>query len=233
MSAPAEFKRCDWSARDVEKWNARIDQILAARGLPTDPPPIDWDAVNAEARAEWNREKSRVLLSGLPERYREAVPRHALSARWLAAYAEGRMVNLAILGPVGVGKTFEAAAIVRALLLDSRVPALLTGVSEMLDKLRPNADGASDIGQFQCAPVLVLDDLGSEKQTEWTDEQLYRVADYRNVRNLPTIVTSNLSPEKLEETYGPRVCRRLFEGAAKLEIREAPPQVPTRFGAEL
>lgn len=218
----------------MEKWNARIEEILGRRLGTTTPPPVDWDAVNAEAQDEWNREKSRVLLSRLSERHRNATMRHALSVRWVAAYNEGRMVNLAIVGPVGVGKTWEAAAIVRALLLlDNRVPAQLVAVPEMLDKLRPNADGASDIGQFQCAPVLALDDLGAEKQTEWTDEQLYRLADFRHTRNLPTIITSNLYPEQLEARYGERLCRRLFEDAALLRIDHAPPQVPTRFGAQL
>lgn len=233
MTSPARFRRNDWSAADVEKWNARLDQILAARGLtPTDLPEVDWDAEEQRVRDEWAAEKSRALLTRLPDRYRNAIPRHQESLRWLRDYAEGDMVNLAILGPGGVGKTWELAAIVRLLLTDERrrVPATMITVAEMLKALRPNADGASDIGQFQCAPVLGLDDLGLEKQSEWTEEQLFMVADYRHNRNLPTIITSNLPPAALEQRYGPRLCRRLFEGARLLEIRTAPPEVPPRFG---
>jgi len=217
----------------VEKWNARLDEILAARGLTaTDLPEVDWDAEERRTRDEWAANKSRALLSRLPDRYRDAVPRHEESTRWLRDYAEGQMVNYAIVGSPGVGKTWEMAAIVRALLTDEvrRVPATMVTVTTMLDALRPNADGASDIGQFQCAPVLGIDDMGAEKSTEWTDEQLFMVADYRHNRNLPTIVTSNLSPAKLEARYGPRICRRLFEGARLLTIRTAPPQVPSWFG---
>lgn len=214
----------------MEKWNARIEEILGRRLGTTDLPEVDWEAVNAEAQAEWRRAKADVLLSRLPVRFRDAVPRHVQSARWLGRYAEGEMINLAILGPGGVGKTWEASAIVRGLLLDLSVPAQLVSVPAMMQRLRPNADGASDIGQYQAAPVLAMDDLGVEKQSEWTDEQLYRIAEFRHSRNLPTIITSNLSPEQLETTYGPRLCRRWFEGAMLLEIREAPPQVPSRFG---
>jgi hypothetical protein len=217
----------------MEKWNDRLAEILGKRLGSMDLPPVDWDAVNREADLEWLAAKSDVLLSRLPIRFRDAAPRHPVSLRWVGAYVEGRMVNLAILGPARVGKTWEAAAIARILLMDHRVPVTFEAVPTMLERLRPNADGASDIGQYQAANVLVMDDLGAEKRSEWTDEQLYRIADFRASRNLPTIVTSNLSPKALTEQYGPRVCGRLFEGAAKLEIREAPPQVPTQFGVDL
>lgn len=232
MTSPARFRRNDWSAADVERWNARLEEILQRRLGTTDLPEVDWDAENDRVNREWAADKSRVLLSRLPDRYREAVPRHQESRRWLNDYAEGVMVNMAILGPGRVGKTWEMAAIVRALLVDEtrRVPATMVPVTTMLDALRPNQDGASDIGQYQCAPVLAIDDLGSEKGTEWTEEQLFRVADYRHNRNLPTIVTSNLPPKALEDRYGPRLCGRLFEDARLLMIREAPPQVPGRFG---
>jgi len=217
----------------MEKWNARIEEIIGRRLGTTDLPPIDWDAVNREADEEWMAAKSDILLSRLPIRYRNATPRHDISRRWLVRYAQGDMINLAILGPSRVGKTWEAAAIARTLLLEHRVPVCFELVPSMLDRLRPNADGASDIGQYQAAPVLMLDDLGAEKRSEWTDEQLYRVADFRAKRNLPTIVTSNLSPKALTDLYGPRICGRLFEGAGKLEIRTAPPEVPGQFGADL
>lgn len=217
----------------MEKWDARIGEILGRRLGTTDLPPVDWDAVNREADQEWLAAKADVLLSRLPIRYRTAVPRHAISLKWLARYAEGDMINLAVLGPARVGKSWETAAIARVLLLDHRVPATFEEVPVMLDRLRPNADGASDIGQYQSTPVLIMDDLGAEKRTEWTDERLYQVADFRAKRNLPTIVTSNLSTQGLEERYGPRLCGRLFENAALLEIRQAPPEVPGRFGVQL
>lgn len=218
----------------MEKWDTRIAEILGKRlGTTEVPPPIDWDAVNREADQEWLAAKADVLLSRLPIRYRNATPRHDMSRRWLTRYGQGDMINLAILGPSRVGKSWEAAAIARHLLLDHRVPVTFEEVPTMLDRLRPNVDGASDIGQYQATPVLIMDDLGAEKRTEWTDEQLYRVTDFRAKRNLPTIVTSNLPPQGLNDRYGVRICDRLFEGAGKLEIRTAPPEVPGQFGGQL
>lgn len=217
----------------MEKWNTRIEEILGRRLGTTDLPQIDWDAVNREADEEWLAAKREVLLTRLPTRYQGATPRHDISRRWLVRYAQGDMINLAILGPSRVGKSWEAAAIARALLLDHQVPVTFEEVPSMLDRLRPNVDGASDIGHYQFTPVLIMDDLGAEKQSEWTDEQLYRVADFRAKRNLPTIVTSNLPADILNSRYGRRICDRLFEGAGKLEIRQAPPEVPGQFGADL
>jgi IstB-like ATP binding protein len=233
MSVPAQFTRADWSERDMEKWNARIEEILGRRLGTTDLPPVDWDDVNRQALEEWHAAKADVLLSRLPSRYRDATPRHDVSRRWLARYAEGDMINLAILGPSRVGKSWEAAAIARLLLLEHRTPVTFEEVPTMMKRLRPNADGASDVGQYQVANVLIMDDLGAENPSDWTAEQLYHVADFRAKRNLPTIVTSNLSEDGLDKLYGSRICDRLFEGAALLKIRNRPPEVPARFGAEL
>lgn len=236
MTTPDQVKRCDWSARDVEKWNARIQDILGKRlGSTEVPPPIDWDAVNREADEEWLAAKADVLLSRLPERHRDAQPRHPLSVRWLNAYSEGRMINLAITGPARVGKTWEMAAIARSLLMTHGTPVAMIEVPTLMDKLRPHPDTSADadMGYFQSVPVLALDDLGAEKTSEWTTEQLYRLANHRSNHNLPTIVTSNLGPDGLDARYGERICGRLFEGAALLEIHEKPDTVPTRFGADL
>ncbi len=56
--------------------------------------------------------------------------------------------------------------------------------------------------------LVVLDDLGTEKMTEWASEQLYRVLDGRYDRGLPTIITSNVQSDSLD----PRILSRYAEG---------------------
>jgi hypothetical protein len=240
------WARYDWGVADVQKWDARLGELLAKAGVVVPPPsePIDWDEVNRGAMEEWKAAKVEVLLRSLPSMYRNAEPRHDVSRRWLAAYDEGRCVNLGIFGPARVGKTWEAAGIARQLLL-KRVPVLMVRVPEMLDKLRPNQDGASDLGQFQSAPVLILDDLGAGNRSPWVEERMYLLTDYRSRNLLPTIATSNMPIEGLQrqdgtrvpglaDVYSDRLLGRLFENAAELVIRERPPELgPTRFGADL
>ena len=69
-------------------------------------------------------------------------------------------------------------------------------------------------------------DLGAERVSEWTAEQMFRLADYRNKHCLPTILTSNLDGKQLRERYGDRVIDRLTDGAMLLRIPD--PDVPWR-----
>lgn len=56
----------------------------------------------------------------------------------------------------------------------------------------------------QC-PVLLLDDLGVEKRSPWTDEQMYRLLNHRYNEGLPTVIAANVVPEQLE----PRIASRM------------------------
>jgi DNA replication protein DnaC len=120
-------------------------------------------------------------------------------------HPQGR--NLVLLGPVGTGKTAAALLAVKphhAAGLDVR----FLPVVELLDQLRP---GGPEGALYDLADVdrLVVDDLGSEKPTEWTAERLYALLNRRWLEELPTIATANLAPNDLEEALGPRTFSRL------------------------
>jgi DNA replication protein DnaC len=66
--------------------------------------------------------------------------------------------------------------------------------------------------------LLLIDDLGTERANEWTGERLYAVVNRRWLADLPTIATSNLEPEQLEEALGERTYSRLVGGALVLRI---------------
>lgn len=216
-----------WRVNDSRALDKRIAEVIRERGIrmATD---AEMQAAEDKAHREWCENRSRVLLSRLPDSYRSAVPRHAATAEWLTAYLAGKSTNLIIAGRPGVGKTWEACAIARELLTEHTVPVTVVGASAMVDALRPNRDGASDIGTFQVSPVLVIDDLGAEKITEWTTEQMFRLMDYRQPRNLPVIVTTNLHSDELTERYGDRIMRRIAQDAKVIVIDQAPLTVPKR-----
>lgn len=216
-----------WDVNASRDLDARLGEFIARHGtrMATD---AEMQAAEDRAREEWREEKSRVLLSRLPNNYRSAEPRHPEAERWLLGYFAGQRRNMVIVGPAGVGKTWEASALARMLLMDHRVPVTYVEVASLIDSLRPNADGASDIGTFQLTPVLLIDDLGAEKVTDWSLEQLYRLTNYRNARSLPMIVTTNLSSRELTERYGDRIARRITENCQVLRITSAPPQVIAR-----
>lgn len=129
------------------------------------------------------------------------VARHAPA--WLLLY-----------GGMGTGKTHLLAAAFYALLANKRypvytlTPALLDHVREGLDMEQPGAFGAR-FHAVQRAPILILDDLGAEKRSEWSDELLFKLLDYRYREALPTAVATNLIPADLE----PRIASRLQDRA--------------------
>lgn len=66
--------------------------------------------------------------------------------------------------------------------------------------------------------LLVLDDMGAEKASDWTKEILFNIIDYRYNEQLPMIVTTNCVPEELKEKIGDRNFDRLREMCALVSI---------------
>jgi len=60
-------------------------------------------------------------------------------------------------------------------------------------------------------PLLILDDLGVNNYTEWSKNKIYSIVNYRLNHQLPVIVTTNITPEDLEEYLGERTTSRLLE----------------------
>jgi DNA replication protein DnaC len=112
-----------------------------------------------------------------------------------------------LLGPVGVGKSHAAVAATRGLHHDGHEVQFLP-VVELLDLLRP---GGPERALYDLAnlDVLIVDDLGSERGTDWTAERLYALVNRRWLEETPTVFTSNLSPPDLQDALGERTFSRI------------------------
>jgi len=139
-----------------------------------------------------------------------------LCRRWAAAYPGGPAadgVGIALVGPVGTGKTHLAAAVVNALVERGHYP-LFVSVPDLIARFRAGIESGTAERQLllaKSAEVLVLDDLGAERVTDWAAEQLYRLINARYEALQPTIVTTNLEPSELAEHLGERAVSRLLE----------------------
>lgn len=121
--------------------------------------------------------------------------------------------NLVLLGPVGTGKTGAAIAACRDDWFERGVDLLFLPLIELLDELRPGGDDQA-FDRLVFAERLIVDDLGTERPTDWTRERVEAVINRRWLEERPTIVTSNLTPDALRDTVGDRVFSRLVGGDA-------------------
>jgi DNA replication protein DnaC len=130
-------------------------------------------------------------------------------ARGFAEDAQGWLV---LLGGYGTGKTHLAAAIANYC-LERGQQILFVVVPDLLDHLRVAYGPDSTVSydrRFEgvlTAPVLILDDLGTEHATPWAREKLYQVFNYRYNARLPTVITSN----RLLKEIDPRLRSRMSD----------------------
>ena len=122
---------------------------------------------------------------------------------------------LVLVGDVGTGKTHLAHAI-GATALHQDIPVYAATAPDMLDMLRASyADGAFDqvFSNLRDVGLLIIDDMGTQKGSEWTVEKLFQIVDHRYRSQLPMVVTSNVPLAKAEGRIDRRILSRLQDGA--------------------
>jgi len=119
---------------------------------------------------------------------------------------------LVLLGRCGTGKTHLAAATASGQLYLDRA-AYFAIVPDMLDMLRSGySDGNADVmlDDVKNVAMLVLDDMGAQRDTGWAAEKLYQLVNHRYNEGLPMMLTSNVPMSD----WDIRIASRLTEGAA-------------------
>ena len=143
---------------------------------------------------------------------------HAYVENWKEAYKSN--IGLLLFGDVGTGKSFFAGCIANAL-LDQDVPVLMTNFPTILNRLTGmfSEDRSEFIASFDEYDLLIIDDLGVERSTEYAMEQMFFVIDSRYRSRRPMIITTNL---KLSELKNPpdlahaRIYDRILERCAPI-----------------
>jgi len=131
--------------------------------------------------------------------------------------------SLLLFGGYGSGKTTLATVYLKAK-VNEGIAGIFISVPDLLDHIRSAYDEAQRLSpdeiieQAKKVDLLVLDDLGAEKPSEWVKEKLFQIVNYRYNELLPTIFTSNLSPEELENKIGERIVARIMEMAKIIKL---------------
>lgn len=132
--------------------------------------------------------------------------------------------GLLLYGPVGTGKTFASACVANAL-IDIGYPCLMTNFKRIANTLMGMYDGKQNyIDGLNRFDLLIIDDLASERDTEYMGEVVQEIVDSRYRAGLPLIVTTNLTAEEIKHPADIRKQRtysRLLEMCLPLEVAGA------------
>ena len=135
---------------------------------------------------------------------------------------KARSLGLLLWGDVGTGKSFFAGCIANAL-LDQGIPVLMTNFSRILNTLTGmySDDRNQFVDSFNKYSLLIIDDLGIERGTEFSLEQVFNVIDSRYRSKKPMIVTTNLTLDELKHPVDlahARIYDRILERCVPLKI---------------
>lgn len=131
--------------------------------------------------------------------------------------------GLLLYGTVGTGKTYGACEVANAL-IDKGYSAYVTNFAKVLNTLQGTFDKQEYIDSLNNYQILVIDDLGIERETPFAREQVFNVIDARYRLGLPLIVTTNLTLRDLKNPSNidnGRVYDRILEKCFPIKITGA------------
>ncbi|GAA3083113.1 hypothetical protein GCM10010449_03800 [Streptomyces rectiviolaceus] len=211
-----------------------MERILAAKGIQVVPDSsADESPQENPGDREWHR---RARAEYALNRWRAATPPRFSDAEatmpevtdWAdRAFSDNAAAGALLLtGLTGTGKTHQAYGALRRIAAGGpdRFELIAVNSADMYGILRPSqVMGAAEreLRKLSEVQYLFLDDLGTAKTSEWTEEVTYRLINYRYNHCLPTIITSNLPARNengpdLTDFVGARVASRLAEMVTSL-----------------
>lgn len=170
----------------------------------------------------WECERGQSIM-GLGSRYYGAeVRQFPGQAEALLAW-RGRAPGWYVFGGVGRGKTHLAAAICRHQASRGRSARFLSS-ARLLETIKLTFEAESreearyTLKRYEEADVVVIDDLGAERATEWAETELTRWIDGFYEREAALVVTSNLDIDQLGKHLGARIASRVAGMTAPLQL---------------
>lgn len=129
--------------------------------------------------------------------------------------------GLLLWGETGTGKTYAACEVANAL-VDEGYPVLVTNFSRIINELQGTFDKKQEyIDGFNRFSLIVIDDLSTERNTEFMNEQVFQIVDARYRAKLPMIITTNLSMREIKDPHDiakKRIYERILERCHPIKV---------------
>ena len=185
-----------------------------------------------EAERDRLYEIGRLKAAGIQDRHllewtfrdAEDTPVIRMAENYVRNWSKAKAENLGLLfwGDVGTGKSFAAACIANAL-IEMGVPVLMTNFSKMLNQMGGmySDERFRYISSLSRFSLLIIDDLGIERSTDYAKEQVYSIVDERYKSGLPVIVTTNLTITDLrcpQQLGAARIYSRILEMCTPVHV---------------
>lgn len=129
-------------------------------------------------------------------------------------------IGIVFYGPVGTGKSYTAACIANSL-MEMQIPVIMTSFVKILQDIWSAEDEGTYLNLLNSSQLLIIDDFGAERDTDYALEKVYNVIDSRVRANKPMILTTNLSFDEMmsePDIRYRRVYDRIFENCHPVEI---------------
>lgn len=140
--------------------------------------------------------------------------------------------GLFITGTYGVGKTYLASCIANEL-IKNNIPVVFGTLIQLLGYIKEtyrntNISDTEYINLYSNVDLLIIDDLGKEKPTEWVLEKLFLIVNNRYNNYLPIVITTNYNRKELRErlcvnknySIVDSIISRLYEMCGGIEIKD-------------
>ena len=238
VTSPYDTKNCPHCGKEIKPFEQDLSFLGKGKRWILPACKCEQDAMLAEVeKANKFQEERKVRelfsISDVGDRYLQAtfndfIPRQGTETatriikHYIANFEDFGRESVLLWGAPGNGKTHLAAIVHNEIRAQGKV-VVFVSMPDLLGKIKSTFNKSNKESEEQIlkalniCDLLIIDDLGAEKTSDWVEEVIFKIIDNRYRRNKPILATSNVSPDKLGDKIGFRSYDRIVEMMQPIE----------------